>query len=157
MCAQIPDDVAFGSQECLTRCGISVGTQPTNEQVPRVSGNAFPSSLASSRTTTATSIPGSATDISNQSREVNGDLSSDDVIKPGGSSQRAPGADATVTALTILIALMGAGYVGLAVLFCLYRRRSVRIGEQSRNPQWVNSMTETAALNSNFDKYDGDE
>lgn len=73
------------------------------------------------------------------------------------SSPQNAGEKSAVTALTILVALMGAGYVGLAVLFCLYRRRSARIGKDTWNPQWVSSMTETAALNSNLDKYDGGE
>ncbi|KAH9938174.1 RmlC-like cupin domain-containing protein [Fomitopsis serialis] len=58
----IPDDIAFGSQECLARCGINPGQQPTNEQVPRVSGNALPADI----------MTASAWSPSNQSRSVLG-------------------------------------------------------------------------------------
>ena len=145
--------------ECIARCGISVGTQPTNEQVPRVAGNAFPSSFANSGTTTATSAAASTANATNQSREVKGGNSSDDAIRLGSgisSSQNAPGEDATVTTLAVIVALMGTGYVIIAVLFCLHRRRVAGV-EKRRHAEWVSSMTETAALNSTFHKYSGDE
>ena len=124
-----------------------------------MSGNAFPSSFANSGTATASSAPASTTNATNQSREVKGDIS-DDVIRSGGSvasSQKAHEDNATVTTLAIIVTLMGAGYVGLAVFFCLYRKRIARIGEKRQHAEWVSSMTETAALNSTFDKYGGDE
>lgn len=125
-----------------------------------MSGNALPSSFANSGTATATPAPASTTNATNQSREVQGDISSDDVIRSGGSiasSLKAHEDNATVTTLAIIAALMGAGYVGLAVFFCLYRKRIAGIGEKRQHAEWVSSMTETAALNSTFDKYGGDE
>ncbi|KAF7319081.1 Cupin type-1 domain-containing protein [Mycena chlorophos] len=39
----LPDNVAFGTDECLQRCGLKrPSAQPTAQQQPRVSGNAFP-------------------------------------------------------------------------------------------------------------------
>ncbi|KAJ7223299.1 RmlC-like cupin, partial [Mycena pura] len=39
----IPDSLASSTDECLQRCGIKRPPQPTAQQQPRVSGNAFPS------------------------------------------------------------------------------------------------------------------
>ncbi|KAJ7149204.1 RmlC-like cupin [Mycena crocata] len=39
---QIPDNIAVGTEECLKRCGLArPATQPTKQQQPRVSANAF--------------------------------------------------------------------------------------------------------------------
>ncbi|KAJ7153964.1 RmlC-like cupin [Mycena crocata] len=38
----IPDNSVVGTDECLKRCGLTRPTQPTKQQQPRVSGNAFP-------------------------------------------------------------------------------------------------------------------
>ncbi|KAI0311453.1 RmlC-like cupin domain-containing protein [Amylostereum chailletii] len=46
----IPDNIAYGLDECLSRCGLSRDGQPTAELQPRVTGNAFPNT-----TQTATS------------------------------------------------------------------------------------------------------
>ena len=61
-----------------------------------------------------------------------------------------------MTTLAVIVALMGTGYVIIAVLFCLHRRRVAGV-EKRRHAEWVSSMTETAALNSAFHKYSGDE
>jgi len=46
LAALIPDNVAYGAEECLQRCGITRGNQPTSQQQPRVSANAFPSGIS---------------------------------------------------------------------------------------------------------------
>ncbi|KAJ7025642.1 RmlC-like cupin domain-containing protein [Mycena alexandri] len=38
----IPDNIVAGTDECLQRCGLTRPTQPTAQQQPRVSGNAYP-------------------------------------------------------------------------------------------------------------------
>ncbi|KAJ7251293.1 RmlC-like cupin [Mycena rebaudengoi] len=41
--ARIPDNIAFGTEACLKRCGLARPlTQPTAQHQPRVSGNAIP-------------------------------------------------------------------------------------------------------------------
>ncbi|KAJ7651161.1 hypothetical protein FB45DRAFT_997827 [Roridomyces roridus] len=45
--AQIPDNVALGTDACLQKCGLTRSSQPTNERQPRVSGNAIPSGYSS--------------------------------------------------------------------------------------------------------------
>ncbi|KAJ7167975.1 RmlC-like cupin domain-containing protein [Mycena filopes] len=37
----IPDNIVAGTDECLARCGLTRPTQPTSQQQPRVSGNAY--------------------------------------------------------------------------------------------------------------------
>ena len=60
---QLPDNFALGRDECLQRCGITRGTQPTTQRQPRVSANALPSvtssaaSAASTASSTATPVP----------------------------------------------------------------------------------------------------
>ena len=46
--AGLPDNFAIGRDECLQRCGLSRGTQPTTQRQPRVSANAFPEDVQAS-------------------------------------------------------------------------------------------------------------
>ncbi|KAJ7716131.1 RmlC-like cupin [Mycena metata] len=46
LAAMIPDNVVAGTDECLARCGLTRPVQPTLQQQPRVSGNAFPTGTA---------------------------------------------------------------------------------------------------------------
>ncbi|KAH9844283.1 RmlC-like cupin [Rhodofomes roseus] len=159
----IPDDVAYGSQECLTRCGISVGpgAQPTNEQVPRVSGNTLPSESVSASTTTAKST--AKAEVTNQSRDLLGGLASDDESEQpvvlgdiSYNSEKGSGDHAALTALVILVMAMGSGYISLAVLF--YVRRNKAAKAHGRGPAWATSEAmETAALTSPLEKYGKDE
>ena len=41
----IPDNVIYGVEECLARCGIERTPQPNAQRQPRVSANAFPESI----------------------------------------------------------------------------------------------------------------
>ena len=122
-----------------------------------MSGNAYPSNFVSSTAATATSVQAYTTDATNQSRGVKGDISADAVNRSRGSIASAPkgaGDDATTTVLVVIIAVMGAGYISIAILFWLYRRSTARTEDRRQRAEWV---TETAALNSTFDKYGGDE
>ena len=64
--AFIPDNVILGVDECLQRCGITRTAQPNSQRQPRVSANAFPSSIVPSNVyslagvASATSAPASA-------------------------------------------------------------------------------------------------
>jgi len=44
----VPDNMAIGVDRCLQKCGLKRGTQTTNQQQPRVAGNAFPSTQSKS-------------------------------------------------------------------------------------------------------------
>lgn len=58
--AMLPDNFALGRDECLQRCGLTRGTQPSTQRQPRVSGNALPaetSSAASSASATSSAAP----------------------------------------------------------------------------------------------------
>ncbi|KZV68938.1 RmlC-like cupin [Peniophora sp. CONT] len=60
----IPDSFAVGVNECLARCGIQRSSQPTAQQQPRASSNAFPTGVlasASSALAAATSTSAAAT------------------------------------------------------------------------------------------------
>ncbi|KAI0081748.1 RmlC-like cupin [Panus rudis PR-1116 ss-1] len=46
--AAIPDNIALGTDECLKKCGITRGQQPTTQRQPRVAGNALPSNSSGS-------------------------------------------------------------------------------------------------------------
>jgi len=46
--ALIPDNVILGVDSCLQRCNITRTPQPTSQQQPRVSANAFPASITPS-------------------------------------------------------------------------------------------------------------
>ncbi|KAH9938175.1 uncharacterized protein B0H18DRAFT_965919 [Fomitopsis serialis] len=133
----IPDDVAYGSQECLTRCGISIGTQPTNEQVPRVSANALPSGSVSAWTATATST--SAAEATNlEGRDLLGGNSSGET-----AHYNASGYHAALTAMVILVLIMGAGYIGLAVLFCVARHKAAKGSGQPEARSWIRPTMQT--------------
>lgn len=45
--SQLPDNFAIGRDECLRRCGLTRGTQPTTQRQPRVSANALPPNTSS--------------------------------------------------------------------------------------------------------------
>ncbi|VDB87605.1 unnamed protein product [Peniophora sp. CBMAI 1063] len=68
--AYIPDNVILGVDECLQRCGITRTPQGNAQRQPRVSANAFPSSVVPSNVyslagvASATSAPASASETS---------------------------------------------------------------------------------------------
>ncbi|KAJ7122568.1 hypothetical protein C8R43DRAFT_1112030 [Mycena crocata] len=66
--AQIPDNVATGTDACLKKCGLKRETQPTTQRQPRVSGNALPSGYSATDgykyTYTNTAQPTKATSTS---------------------------------------------------------------------------------------------
>lgn len=66
--ALIPDNVALGTAECLARCGIDRGEQPTDQRQPRVPANAFPAGITTAYPAGATA--GSAAEVSQGSEEA---------------------------------------------------------------------------------------
>ncbi|KAJ7728464.1 RmlC-like cupin [Mycena metata] len=50
---QIPDNIVAGTDECLARCGLTRPVQPTLQQQPRVSGNAYPTATGSAPPTSS--------------------------------------------------------------------------------------------------------
>lgn len=113
--AQIPDDVAFGSAECIQRCGINIGVQPTAEQVPRVSANALPTGSAWTSKATSTST--------NYSRSILGA-----VADPSNLSATHATTQPVTIALIAVVSVLGLGYVVLGAIFFVNRRKR---GEKS--------------------------
>lgn len=62
--SQLPDNFAIGRDECLRRCGLTRGTQPTTQRQPRVSANALPPNTSS-----ATYVASAASSTSTHKRE----------------------------------------------------------------------------------------
>ncbi|TFY55319.1 hypothetical protein EVJ58_g8322 [Rhodofomes roseus] len=118
----IPDDIAFGSQECLARCGINPGQQPTKEQVPRVSGNALPSAIMTASAWTPSATTPYTNQSSNQSRSVLGAIADSSSGSSGSSSKMQP----VEIALIAVVGVMGAGYLVIAAIFFMRRRSSAK-------------------------------
>ncbi|OSX60257.1 hypothetical protein POSPLADRAFT_1040522 [Postia placenta MAD-698-R-SB12] len=112
---KIPDDVAFGSAECIQRCGINIGVQPTAEQVPRVSANALPTGSAWTSKATSTST--------NYSRSILGA-----VADPSNLSATHATTQPVTIALIAVVSVLGLGYVVLGAIFFVNRRKR---GEKS--------------------------
>lgn len=86
----IPDNVILGVDECLQRCGIERTAQSNAQRQPRVSANAFPSSVVASNVynlagvASATSAPASTSSSAPRASEsaksgwMNGTQSSND-------------------------------------------------------------------------------
>ncbi|KAK7683714.1 hypothetical protein QCA50_013090 [Cerrena zonata] len=69
--SKIPDNIALGTDECLKRCNITRGSQPTNQRQPRVSGNALPSGFSGPTppsTTASTSTAASSPSVTHGTR-----------------------------------------------------------------------------------------
>ncbi|PCH41047.1 RmlC-like cupin, partial [Wolfiporia cocos MD-104 SS10] len=112
----IPDDVAFGSQECLTRCGINAGTQPTAEQVPRVSGNALPT--GSSSWSTSAKATETSTNFSRSTSLFGA------VVDAAASSTSDKSVQPATIALGAIVGVMALGYVGLAAMYFMRRQQT---------------------------------
>ncbi|KAJ7223302.1 RmlC-like cupin [Mycena pura] len=134
----IPDSLASTTDECLQRCGIKRPPQPTAQQQPRVSGNAFPTDdgsgsgkskgSGSGKGTKATTSPWAAatraTDMkvtllptsTPSAAKANLDLASDDIAS-GGSPAMSP----ALIALLVINSLLVLGLVAVGTLY--YRKR----------------------------------
>ncbi|KIP11055.1 hypothetical protein PHLGIDRAFT_173935 [Phlebiopsis gigantea 11061_1 CR5-6] len=128
--SKIPDNIALGSDECLQRCGISRGNQPTNQRQARVSANALPSgfsgpSVADSPPATATySLPSFSPSPATPTGSSSQQTSNSDAVRGGASIVDSNGKpDPLVLSLLIVVCALAAGYVALAIVWCVRRRR----------------------------------
>ncbi|EKM57835.1 uncharacterized protein PHACADRAFT_206707 [Phanerochaete carnosa HHB-10118-sp] len=120
----IPDNIAFGADECLQRCGIKRTDQPTSQRQPRVSGNALPSgfngppAVSSSPATATISLPSlSPVPVATGSgaiANVQGDASI-------ASSDGKP--DALSLGLLVAVCVLAAGYLIIAAVWFVRCRR----------------------------------
>ncbi|KAJ3475443.1 hypothetical protein NLI96_g11833 [Meripilus lineatus] len=130
--AKIPDNIAFGTDECLQRCGIQRPTQPTNQRQPRVSANALPSGFSGPpppppASTSSKQVPTPL--ASNHARRSVSESTNESEVN---TSKRVPSrwerfqVPETLVissgynvnnALVGLIGLMAFGYVGIALFF----------------------------------------
>jgi len=144
LAGQIPDNIALGTAECLQRCGITSGTQPTSQLQPRISANAFPSAASASASPSATAHsrrdivsdesvfsalfgamgaaahPLSAPSTADSDEHVTIPQAEARVIVTSGSS------NALNFALVGLVALMATGYVAIALVYARSRGRAAQ-------------------------------
>ena len=141
----IPDNFALGRDECLQRCGLSRGPQPSMQRQPRVAGNALPSSSASSSSSSSSSSAWASATSSSAATPSPASMQRRALVDASASEERmvayyrpAPVLSApAVTAAAVsslmlgLVGAMGAGYVVLAVLYLRDRaqRRTVELAE----------------------------
>jgi len=121
--ANIPDNIALGSDECLARCNIKRQNQPTAQRQPRVQGNALPSNFsgpappnntspANGNSTSGNSTSGHAVDLADTSGALEG--FTEDQGKP----------NVLVIALAAVCAVLGLGYVVLGITYFVRRRNT---------------------------------
>lgn len=139
---QIPDDVALGSSECLRRCNITSGPQPTAQQVPRTSGNALPaaSPSPSHHSRKVQSTPATPAHVAILGA----------VAAPAGSGSSSSTPQPVTIALIVVVSVMGLGYLVLAGLFFVNRRRGV----DGKNKTFMRPHMQGRSLVSTAEKYD---
>ncbi|EMD40757.1 hypothetical protein CERSUDRAFT_80405 [Gelatoporia subvermispora B] len=106
----IPDNIAFGTDECLQRCGIQRPVQPTSELQPRVSANAFPSSVTAAPSASAT----------NQKRGLMVD-SSEEIVGSLASFPAVTQQPVSV-ALLAVVTVLALGYIVMGAIFLVNKR-----------------------------------
>ncbi|KAL7282395.1 RmlC-like cupin [Trametes coccinea BRFM310] len=130
--AMIPDSFALGTQECLDRCGIHRGQQPTTQRQPRNANNALPGQSSGDWTkpsSTAahwqsTSAPGSYATSTHYSRNTQQTGAIFGAIAEDASTVAAKGvSNSVVIALAVVVCVMGVGYLALAGFYFVSRRR----------------------------------
>lgn len=116
MILQIPDNIAYALDECITRCGVKKTTQPTKQLESNVVNgppNVTTTTSTNPSTSSSTTKTNSTTNaISNGN--VNGNLDSNN-----NDNDQNKG---LIIGLIIAVGVMGLGYVALALL-ALFRRR----------------------------------
>ncbi|KAI0771602.1 RmlC-like cupin domain-containing protein [Trametes elegans] len=138
--AMIPDNIALGTQECLDRCGISRGTQPTTQRQPRNANNALPSGAPASASASASSSasPGAAptpthyTRNTQQTGGVSGALAADAQTGAAAGGVSSP----VLVALVVVVSVMGAGYLVLAAFYVVGSRRRRRAAAAEKADRW---------------------
>jgi len=124
--ANIPDVVALGSDECLSRCNITRGTQPETQRQPRVAGNALPSGFSGPPAPSASAPAATGSAAASGSAKASGSLEAftNDNGKP----------NVLVIALIAVCAVLGLGYVVLGITYCVRRRNSRTKGSRYTRP-----------------------
>jgi hypothetical protein len=120
--AKIPNNIAFGADECLKRCGITRPTQPLSQRQPRNAGNALPAGFSSTPDPADLYPAGSPGAAGNGTGSVSGKLGGVSG-KLGGSSALGGAVGSSIGGSPILIALIainGAFVVGALVALVLW-------------------------------------
>jgi len=104
----IPDNLAIGVQSCLDRCKLQRVTQPTVQQQPRVSGNALPSDMTSSKRS-----------IARRSVEVE-----DEQVARSEPDSSATTKDDVHMRLRVIVGVMLMGYFAIGVNWVVRHRRA---------------------------------
>lgn len=139
---QIPDNIAFGTDECLQRCGITRPKQPTNEREPRNANNALPSGFsgppAAAPTPTTSSASSMGTGYSSTSTyatrniiETAAQLLGAVTDPTSSSNSSSSGMQPITIALVVIVALLAAGYVVMGALYFMRRRRARELRERT--------------------------
>ncbi|KAI0638163.1 RmlC-like cupin [Trametes polyzona] len=133
--SMIPDNIALGTQECLDRCGLKRDGQPTTQRQPRNPNNALPGQSSDDWKTSTTSTGAkwqqtgaagayaTSTHYTRNTQQTGnalfGALAEDaqTVVASGGISQP------VLIALVVVVGVMGLGYVAIAAVYLMGRRR----------------------------------
>ncbi|KAI0750705.1 RmlC-like cupin [Daedaleopsis nitida] len=148
----IPDNIALGRQECLDRCGLKRGTQPTNQLQPPVSGTSSTWPATSTKaygTSTTAKASGTSTHYSRQQQQtgnVMGALAQDAATIAGDGVSKN-----VLIALCVVVGLMALGYVAIGVFYLVARRR--RAAEKT-NRWYVRPEMAGRSLVPTDEKYD---
>ncbi|EMD33398.1 hypothetical protein CERSUDRAFT_126144 [Gelatoporia subvermispora B] len=119
--AKIPDNIVFGTQECIQRCGLNgTNNQPTAQQQPRVSANALPSGYSAPSAAPTPSPVALSGDLSG--------ASSSNSSNSGSSS----GLSTVEIALIAVVGVLVAGYIILGIVLLMRRRKTGPTGKYSR-------------------------
>ncbi|OCH89623.1 RmlC-like cupin [Obba rivulosa] len=114
--SKIPDNVIFGTQECLQRCGLNgTDNQPTLQRQPRVAANALPSGYS------APSAAPAPTGSSSNSNSLSSDLSGAST-----NTNSSSGSGKLNTLEIALIAVVGAlvaGYIVIGIVLFMRRQK----------------------------------
>ncbi|KAH9899893.1 RmlC-like cupin [Cubamyces lactineus] len=129
--AMIPDSFALGTQECLDRCGISRGKQPTTQREPRNANNALPGQSSSDWKATSTasywhssSTPNSYATSTHYTRNTQQTGALFGALAEDAQTVAAKGvSDSVAIALIVVVCVMGLGYLALAAFYFVSRRR----------------------------------
>ncbi|KAI0375614.1 RmlC-like cupin [Pilatotrama ljubarskyi] len=130
--SMIPDNIALGTQECLDRCGLSRGDQPTTQRQPRNANNALPgqssddwaatSTAARWQSTAAPDSPHATSTHYTRNTQQTGALFG--ALAEDAQTVASKGVSHSVLiALVVVVSVMGLGYLGLAVFYFVSRRR----------------------------------
>ncbi|KAI0832393.1 RmlC-like cupin [Trametes gibbosa] len=151
--SMIPDNFALGTQECLDRCGIDRGTQPTLQRQPRNANNALPgqSSADWQQPTTTKSLDHATSPTGGWRYSVTTTWGAGAQSTAGAYStsthysrdtQQTPGSlfgavaenaqtvasngvsNAVLIALIVVVGVMGLGYFAIAAVYVVSRRRA---------------------------------